>query len=134
MGRRHRKNGSRKYPQRGSYELGAAARLVAAGVALAMHQNERRTRFLGAVGESVQEGKNTGVGERDSQSYRSRDSKGNDKGNQQTSHVRPTFPAVVFVAISGWQPTDFFPGNLSIAYCAGRRKGLYVRCALLYPR
>ena len=80
-----------------------------------MHQNECRTRFLRAVREGVEQGENAGVGERDSQSYRSRDSKGNHKGNQQTPQVRPTFPAVVFVAISGWQPTDFFPGNLSIA-------------------
>jgi hypothetical protein len=66
--------------------------LVAAGMALAMHQNECGTRLLHAVGESVQQGKNAGVGERDSQSYRSRDSEANHKGNQQTSQVRPTFP------------------------------------------
>jgi hypothetical protein len=76
-------------------------RLVAAGVALAMHQNERRTRLLGAVSESVEQGENAGVGERDSQSYRSRDSEGNDKGNQQTSHVRPTFPPIQRLATNG---------------------------------
>jgi len=31
-----------------------------------MHQNERGARLLGTVGEGVQQGKNTCIGERDS--------------------------------------------------------------------
>jgi hypothetical protein len=57
-----------------------------------MYQDECRTRLLHAVSKGMEQGKNAGVGERDSQSYRSRYSEANDKGNQQTPQVRPTFP------------------------------------------
>jgi hypothetical protein len=99
---------------------GAGAGLVAAD-GLAMHQNERRTRLLRAVGEGVKQGENAGVGERDSQSNRSRDSEANHKGNQQTSQVRPTFPRLCF-SIAAANQRFAFRLTESIAYSAGRRK------------
>ena len=111
----------------------AGAGLVAAD-ALAMHQNERWARLLRAVGEGVKQGKNAGVGERDSQSYRSRDSKANHKGNQQTSQFRPTFPQVVFLAIAAGDQRFAFRVTDPPQTALGEGKGLYVRCALLYPR
>lgn len=67
-----------------------------------MHQNERRTRLFGAVGEGVEQGKNTGVGKRDSHNKRSRNGEGDDKSDEQTTHVRPTFLPTQRLAIDGY--------------------------------
>lgn len=50
----------------GAEDQRESAALVPADLVLAMHQNERRARLVTAVGEGVQQGKNAGVGERDS--------------------------------------------------------------------
>ena len=59
-------------------EVGPAARLVAASVALAVHEYQR-LRLAGAAREGLEQGKNAGIGERDSQSYGSRNGEGDHK-------------------------------------------------------
>ncbi len=53
---------------------------VAAGVALTMHEHQR-LRLASAAGKRLKQGKDAGIGERDSQGYGSRDGEGNHKSS-----------------------------------------------------
>lgn len=49
-------------------------------MALAMHEHQR-LRLASAAGKRLKQGKDAGIGERDSQGYRSRDGEGNHKNS-----------------------------------------------------
>jgi hypothetical protein len=55
-------------------------------------KNHCRTRFLRLAGEGMQQGYNAGVSGCNSKGNGSRNGEGDNKSNQQTSQVRPTFP------------------------------------------
>ena len=68
---------------------------VSAGLALTVDEDKSRlSGRLIANSEGVQQDKNAGIGESDSQGDRPGYGKGHNDDDQQASHFRPTFPLI----------------------------------------
>jgi hypothetical protein len=90
--------------------------LVPANLALGRNKHERRLRCVFAGGEGVQQGENAGIGERESQNNGSGNGKDHDNSDQQTPHVRPTFPSTSskINGLSPVHPVAQGPGALTL--------------------